>query len=322
MVYGDFRSSRKSLKMSLLSQPHFHNEAAAIARLEGIVWPQGPHCPRCGGFDRLTVVKGGRAGLRRCGPCRREFTVTVGTIFERSHVKLHKWFQAAHLMASSKKGISAHQLHRTLKVTYKTAWFMEHRLREAMRELHPTMLGGEGKTVELDETYVGGLEENKHRSKRLPRGVGGKEIAFALVERGGRVRSHHVPSVGSVTLGPILREQLDRATRVMSDDAPYTNGILTGHETVNHSIGEYVRGDVHTNTIEGYFSILKRGIMGTYHHVSPQHLKRYLAEFDFRYNERASLGVNDEARADKLVRGIVGKRLTYRDSSQPGAAGE
>jgi transposase-like protein len=301
--------------MSLLSQPHFHNEAAAIAHLEGIVWPQGPHCPRCGGFDRITEVKGGRAGLRRCGPCKREFTVTIGTIFERSHVKLHKWFQAAHLMASSKKGISAHQLHRTLKVTYKTAWFMEHRLREAMRELHPTMLGGEGKTVELDETYVGGLEENKHRSKRLLRGVGGKEIAFALVERGGRVRSHHVPSVGSVTLGPILREQLDRATRVMSDDAPYTNGILTGHETVNHSIGEYVRGDVHTNTIEGYFSILKRGIMGTYHHVSPQHLKRYLAEFDFRYNERQSLGVNDEARADKLVRGIVGKRLTYKDSS-------
>jgi len=300
--------------MSLLSQPHFHNEAAAIARLEGIVWPQGPHCPRCGGFDRITAVKGGRAGLRRCGPCKREFTVTIGTIFERSHVPLHKWFQAAHLMASSKKGISAHQLHRTLKVTYKTAWFMEHRLREAMRELHPIKLGGEGKTVEIDETYVGGLEENKHRSKRLPRGVGGKEIAFALVERGGKVRSHHVPSVSSVTLGPILREQLDRATKVMSDTAPYTSGILTGHETVNHSVGEYVRGDVHTNTIEGYFSVLKRGIMGTYHHVSPRHLKRYLAEFDFRYNERASLGVSDEARADKLVRGIVGKRLMYRDS--------
>jgi transposase-like protein len=301
--------------MSLLSQPHFHNEAAAIARLEALVWPQGPHCPRCGGFDRLTVVKGGRAGLRRCGPCKREFTVTIGTIFERSHVKLHKWFQAAHLMASSKKGISAHQLHRTLKVTYKTAWFMEHRLREAMRELHPIMLGGEGKTVEVDETYIGGLERNKHRDKRLPRGVGGKEIAFALVERGGKVRSHHVPSVSSVTLGPILRDQIDRATKVMSDDAPHTSGILQRHETVNHSIGEYVRGDVHTNTIEGYFSILKRGIIGTYHHVSAKHLKRYLAEFDFRYNERASLGVCDEARADKLIHGIVGKRLTYRDSS-------
>jgi hypothetical protein len=236
-------------------------------------------------------------------------------------VKLHKWFQAAHLMASSKKGISAHQLHRTLKVTYKTAWFMEHRLREAMRELHPTMLGGEGKTVEIDETYIGGLEKNKHRDKRVYRGMGKKEIAFALVERGGNVRSHHVPSVGSVTLGPILRNQIDRAAKVMSDDATHTSALLQGHETVNHSIGEYVRGDVHTNTIEGYFSILKRGIMGTYHHVSPQHLKRYLAEFDFRYNERSSLGVNDEARADKLIHGIVGKRLMYKDSSTASSAG-
>src|SRR6202140_5131382 len=171
--------------MSILSAPHFHNEAAAFARLEAIVWPDGPFCPKCGGFDRITPVKGARMGLRRCGPCKREFTVTVGTIFERSHIKLHIWFQAAHLMASSKKGISAHQLHRTLKVTYKTAWFMEHRLREAMRELHPNgPLGGEGKTVEFDETYIGGKETNKHRSKRLGirGGQTGKEIAFALVE--------------------------------------------------------------------------------------------------------------------------------------------
>jgi transposase-like protein len=302
--------------MSLLSQPHFHNEAAAIARLETIVWPQGPFCPRCGGFDRITAVKGGRAGLRRCGPCKREFTVTVGTIFERSHVKLHKWFQAAHLMASSKKGISAHQLHRTLKVTYKTAWFMEHRLREAMRELHPDkQLGGDGKTVEIDETYIGGKEKNKHRNKRNKLGTGGigKEIAFSLVERGGSVRSHHVPTVSAKTLGPILNAQIHADTTVMSDDGGSRMGrTFKRHQSVNHSIGEYVRGDAHTNTIEGYFSILKRGITGTYHHVSPQHLKRYLAEFDFRYNERAALGVEDEARADKLVRGIVGKRLTYR----------
>jgi transposase-like protein len=305
--------------MSLLSQPHFHSEAAAIARLEAIVWPQGPFCPRCGGFDRITPVKGARAGLRRCGPCKREFTATVGTIFERSHVKLHKWFQAAHLLASSKKGISAHQLHRTLKVTYKTAWFMEHRLREAMRELHPDkQLGGEGRTVEIDETYIGGKEKNKHRNKRNLLGTGGvgKEIAFSLVERGGSVRSHHVPTVSGKTLRPILQAQIHADTTVMSDDGGARVGrVFARHETVNHSIGEYVRGDAHTNTIEGYFSILKRGISGVYHHVSPQHLKRYLAEFDFRYNERAALGVGDEARADRLIRGIVGKRLMYKDSS-------
>lgn len=308
--------------MSMLSQPHFHNEAAAIERLEAAVWPKGAYCPRCGGFDRITTVKGGRAGLRRCGPCKREFTVTVGTLFERSHVKLHKWFQAAHLMASSKKGISAHQLHRTLKVTYKTAWFMEHRLREAMRELHPEPVGGEGKTVEADETYVGGKEKNKHRSKRNADHIGGvgKEAVFSLVERDGMVRSRHVASVSAKNLAPILAEQLADAskTKLMTDgEGQYRilAPMFKSHETVNHGIGEYVRGNVHTNTIEGYFSILKRGITGTYHHVSAKHLKRYLAEFDFRYNTRAKLGVDDDTRAEKLIRGIVGKRLTYKDSS-------
>jgi transposase-like protein len=306
--------------MSILSQPHFHNEAAPRERLEQIVWPQGPYCPKCGGFDRITPVKGARPGVRRCGPCKREFTVTVRTVFERSKVPLHKWFQAAHLLGSSKKGLSAHQLHRTLQITYKTAWFMEHRLREAMRELHPTEpLGGKGKTVEMDETFVGGLEKNKHRKKRQHAGTGGtgKEAVYSLVERGGDVRSHHVPSVNAKNLRPIIEAQIDGAAVVYTDEGATSMGLgrlFDKHASINHSIGEYVRGDVHTNTIEGYFSILKRGINGIYHHVSQQHLKRYLAEYDFRYNERAALGVNDEARADRLIRGIVGKRLMYKDS--------
>lgn len=307
--------------MSVLSQPHFHDKDAARERLEQIVWPQGPYCPRCGGFDRITPVKGGRPGLRRCGPCKREFTVTVGTVFERSHVPLNKWFQAAHLIASSKKGISAHQLHRTLKVTYKTAWFMEHRLREAMRELHPEKtIGGDGKTVEIDETFVGGLEKNKHLSKRKHKGTGGtgKEAVFALIERGGRVQSHHVSSVNARTLRLILFEQVHHDSNLMTDEGAPAKmlGREWGkkHQSINHSIGEYVRGDAHTNTVEGYFSIMKRGIGGVYHHVSQQHLKRYLAEFDFRYNERSALGVTDEVRADRLISGIVGKRLMYLDS--------
>jgi transposase-like protein len=307
--------------MSILSQPHFHNEEAAIARLEALVWPQGPFCPRCGTFDRLTPVKGGRAGLRRCGPCKREFTVRVGTVFESSHVPLHKWFQAAHLLASSKKGFSAHQLHRTLKVTYKTAWFMEHRLREAMREGHFAMpMGGNGNAVEMDETYIGGKEKNKHKNKRqhLGRGGIGKEPVLSLVERGGKVRSHHIATVNAKNVGAVLEKQLSEGATLYTDESKVYATVIPRRRptaTVNHSAGEYVRGDVHTNTIEGYFSILKRGIYGVYHHVSEQHLKRYLAEFDFRYNERSALGVEDEARADKVIRGIVGKRLTYRDSS-------
>jgi transposase-like protein len=307
--------------MSILSEPHFHNEAAAYARLEAIVWPKGPYCPKCGGFDRITNVKGGRIGLRRCGPCKREFTVKVGTVFEDSKVKLHIWFQAAHLLASSKKGISAHQLHRTLKVTYKTAWFMEHRLREAMRDGHfSAPLGGEGRKVEFDETFVGGLEKNKHRSKRKHLGTGGagKEAVLALVERGGKLRSHHIPAVTAKNLRPIVEAQIHGATYVMTDEggaAKKVGSEFAQHGSVNHSAGEYVRGDVHTNTVEGYFSILKRAIYGTYHHVSQQHLKRYLAEFDFRYNERSALGVDDTARTTKALSGIVGKRLTYRQSS-------
>ena len=307
--------------MSTLSSPFFHDEYAAYEKLESLLWPHGPVCPRCGGLDRITPVTGGRIGLYRCGPCKRQFTVTIGTIFESSHVKLPLWFQAAHLLCSSKKGMSAHQIHRILGVTYKTAWFMCHRLREAMREgPFSDMLGGENQIVEADETYVGGKEKNKHANKRLRRGRGavGKEAAFSLVERGGRVRSFHVPAVSAKTLRPILNAQIDGRSRLMTDEAGAyrrPGGDFAEHDTVNHSIGEYVRGDAHTNTAENYFSIFKRGIAGVYHHVSQRHLKRYLAEFDFRYNERAGLGIEDQARTERVLRGIVGKRLTYRDSS-------
>ena len=313
---------------SVLSEPYFHDEAAAFAALERIVWPDGPWCPKCGAVDRIGSLEGvkdkkGRVrhGLKKCYHCRQQFTVRVGTVFERSHVPLHIWLQAAYLMCSSKKGISSNQLHRVLGVTLKTAWFMSHRLREAMREGRvPVPLGGENKIVEADETYVGGKERNKHARKRLRKGRGavGKEAAFSLVERGGRVRSFHVPQVNAKTLKPIMKAQIDASSRLMTDEAGVYNRLgrdFAEHETVIHSIGEYVRGDVHTNTAENYFSIFKRGITGVYHHISPQHLKRYLAEFDFRYNERAGLGVEDRERTERALRGIVGKRLTYRDSS-------
>jgi transposase-like protein len=290
--------------VSILSEPHFHSEQAAYDRLESIIWPNGPVCPHCGGTDRITVVSGktARPGLKRCLQCKLQFRATVGTVFESSHVPLHKWFQCAHLMASSNKGISAHQVHRTLKITYKTAWFMCHRLREAMQDGHFVPLGSEGKIVEIDETYIGGKDKNKHANKRRARGGMDKEIAFSLVERGGKARSHHVPSVSAKTLRPILR-----ASRVGTEFAQHT--------TVNHSIGEYVRGDARTNTIEGYFSSLKRGITGVYHNVSQQHLKRYLAEFDFRYNERSALGVEDSERTTKALSGIVGKEHKAKDQS-------
>jgi transposase-like protein len=313
------------MAMSILSEPHFHNEEAAYERLESIVWPDGPVCPHCGNADpaRIYRIQGktARMGLRTCAECREQFRVTVNTIFEHSKVPLNKWFQAAHLLASSKKGCSAHQLHRTLQVTYKTAWFMAHRLREAMGNGHFVMpLGGDGKTVEMDETFVGGLEKNKHRNKRQHRGTGGvgKAAVYSLVERGGKVRSHHVVAVTAKNLKPIIEAHIHGATVVYTDEGATSKGLgrlFEKHDMVNHSIGEYVRGDVHTNTIEGYFSILKRGIHGVYHHVSQQHLKRYLAEFDFRYNERSALGVNDTDRTKKALRGIVGKRLLYKDSS-------
>jgi transposase-like protein len=305
-----------------LTDKTFTNEAAARAHFEKMRWPDGPICPHCGTIDEATELRGEstRAGLYKCRACQKPFTATMGTLYEKSHIPLHKWLLATHLMTASKKGISAHQLWRMLGFgSYRTAWFMAHRIREGMRELFPEEtgpLGGEGKTVEIDETFVGGLEKNKHRNKRKHAGTGGagKEAVFSLIERKGRVRSHHVTKVSAKTLRPILQAHVDAATFIMTDEGGPAKKIGSEFEhpgSVNHGIGEYVRGDVHINTAEGYFSVFKRGIYGTFHHISRQHLKRYLAKFDFRYNERAALGINDNMRAARALKGVVGKRLTY-----------
>jgi transposase-like protein len=306
---------------SVLSEPYFQDEQAAFDRLEEIIWPNEIVCPHCGTVGRARALNGvlGKTGKpalgrKKCYACRKQFTVRVGTVFESSHVPLHVWFQAAFLMASSKKGISSNQLHRTLGVTLKTAWFMSHRLREAMRVLKMDPMGGAGKFVEADETFVGGKARNRAYREPPP-----KEAVMALVERGGRVASYHVPNVTAATLKPIIAEALSTDSHFRTDESGVYWEIgeqFASHRTVVHSINEYVRGDAHTNTAEGYFSILKRGIYGVYQHVSEHHLKRYLAEFDFRYNERIALGIDDSERTTRALRGIIGKRLLYRDSSR------
>ena len=304
-----------------LSDPIFHDDEAARKHLEALRWPTGPYCPRCGEAEAVTRLQGKSTapGLCICRSCRTKFSVTMGTVFERSHIGLAKWMLGFRLMASSKKGVSAHQLHRSLDITYKSAWFMAHRIREAMalpaEDASP--MGGEGKIVEADETLVGGKERNKRLSKRNPKNIGavGKQVAFTLVERNGRARSFHVANVTGKTLRPIIVKHVDRKSALMTDDAGQYRPIgkeFASHETVNHGIEEYVRGAAHSNTVEGFFSILKRGVIGTYHHVSEAHLSRYLAEFDFRYSNRSALGVGDVARTDEALRGSTGKRLTYR----------
>jgi len=303
-----------------LTDPVFTDETKAREHLEAIRWPDGPVCTHCGSMDKVYRLAGKshRPGLFHCNNCDGAFTVTTGSVMESSHVPLNKWVLAFRLMASSKKGMSAHQLHRSIKVTYKTAWFMFHRIREAMRPASVSPKGSGGKVVEADETYVGGREQNKHRSKRTyPYAYGGigKEAVVSLVERDGSVTSHHVPAVNAENVGAILEAQLHDDAVLYTDDSKIYRSVkprLRPKGTVSHSTREYVRGDVHTNTIEGYFSILKRGITGTYHHVSAQHLKRYLAEFDFRYNERMALGVDDSERATRVIKAAAGKRLTYR----------
>ena len=295
-----------------LTDPVFIDETKARAHLESIRWPDGrPYCPHCGEAEKVYRLHGKshRPGLLHCNSCSGSFTVTTGSVMESSHVPLNKWVLAYRLMASSKKGFSAHQLHRTIGVTYKTAWFMAHRIRESMREINPEPLGGEGKFVEADETFTGGKAKNRAYKDPPP-----KEAVMAFVERGGRVRSFHVPEVTATTLKPIIVDASAKDSHFRTDESGVYWNIgeqFASHRTVVHSIDEYVRGDAHTNTIEGYFSIFK-GIYGTYHHVSQQHLKRYLAEFDFRYNERVALGVSDTGRTIKAIRGAAGKRLTYR----------
>jgi transposase-like protein len=305
-----------------LNNPIFHDENKAREALEAVRWPDGPVCPHCGNSheDRIAKIEGKkqshRRGLYYCNECQGQFTVTVGTVFERSKIPLTKWWQAAFLINSSKKGISAHQIHRSLDVTYKTAWFMMHRIREAMTDMGRGPIGGEGKIIEADETVIGGSKYNRAYAKKAPK----KHAVMSLVERGGEVRSFHVANVTAKTLRPLVVKAASRKSRFMTDEGKWYQRMgeeFASHETVNHWQDEYVRGDVYTNTAENYFSILKRGIYGVYQHVSEAHLHRYLAEFDFRHNTRAKLGVTDGERTVKALKGIEGKRLTYRPTYNP-----
>jgi transposase-like protein len=297
--------------MCNLDQKHFHDDTAAREYLEATLWPHGPVCPHCGSINDAYVTS--KPGLYRCGAkeCRKDFTVTVGTVFERSKIALHKWLLASFLICSSKKGMSAHQLHRTIGVTYKTAWFMAHRLREAMNDTSTAPLGGNGGPVEVDETYWG----NTGKQRKGARGYAHKMKVVSLVERDGKKRSFHVANVTAKTVRPILKAQIAEKARLMTDEASVYTKIgreFAEHGIVNHSAGEYSRDDITTNTVESSFAILKRGLYGTFHHVSEAHLQRYATEFDFRWNHRAKLGFNDVERTQQVLKGITGKRLTYR----------
>ncbi len=300
----------------IFSAPHFRDDEAARKFLEGILWPDGPVCPHCGVIGHAYETK--RPGVFRCAEtaCRKDFTVTMKTVMERSHIALHKWLQGFHLMTSSKKGISAHQLHRTLGITYRSAWFMEHRIREAMRAGGLAPMGGGGSIVEIDETYIG----RKEGVPKARKGGAHKNAVLTLVERGGSARSFHVENITKADVVPIIKANVAHESRIMTDEANrYTKlgAEFASHQSVDHSRDEYAYYDrrtdttVSTNTIEGYFSIFKRGMKGVYQHCGEKHLHRYLAEFDFRYSNRDTLGVNDVARARLAVIGATGKRLTY-----------
>jgi transposase-like protein len=309
--------------------PHFQSETEARRYVEALRWPSGERvCPHCGSIGSEYATK--REGRYRCGAkgCRKDFTVTTGTVMEASHIKLNVWLMAFYMMAASKKGVSAHQLHRSLDVTYKSAWFLCHRIREAMKNggmLAP--MGGAGSVIEADETYFGRTEREAEtrtsgkkfiRSKK-GRGPANKRPIVALVQRGGSVRTFHVAVADKATVQKIMRENIDPASRIHTDESRlYTgvDGMFASHETVKHAAGEYARGDVTTNSAEGYFSVFKRGMRGVYQHCREKHLHRYLAEFDFRHNTRTALGFTDTMRFERAVAGAEGKRLTYRRTHQ------
>jgi transposase-like protein len=303
-----------------LAAAHFRDDVAARKLIEGIRWPSGPVCAYCGSVGRAYVTK--KPGWYRCAEkeCRKDFTVTMGTVMERSHIALHKWVTAFYLMNASKKGISAHQLHRTLGIRYQSAWFMCHRIREAMRAggLAPP-IGGVGKTVEADETYFGTINKDELMPKGKGKHRGIRRSAYravlALVERGGSVRTFHIAQADQNTVSAIMAQNIKRETRIHTDESRLYKIVpwrFFKHETVKHSANEYVRGDVTTNTVEGYFSIFKRGMKGIYQHCDEKHLHRYLAEFDHRYNHRVALGYSDTDRTIAAIKGAEGKRLTYR----------
>jgi transposase-like protein len=310
----------------VLTDPRFFSEEAAFEYVEGQLWPEGPTCPHCGALaDKIGRLQGVRSkpskknpegvvqiGLRKCYACRgAAFTVRKGTIFEDSHLPLRLWLQAIHLLCASKKGIATRQLQRMLGCGMKTAWHLSHRIREIMKPADPAApLGGEGRTLEADVTYVG----RKPGTKSKGAGAGHMNPVLSLVVRDGTAQSFHVPNIRAETLREVLSQHASRKSDFMTDEAPAFTGIgwnFASHRHVTHSENEYVRGSVHTNTVEGFFSILKRGVYGTYHHVSEAHLHRYLAEFDFRYNNREKLGVDDTSRAVRALKGAKGRRLTY-----------
>lgn len=310
--------------MTDLTNPIFHDVDAARAHFESIRWPYGPNCPHCGNTDqtKITALKGKshRAGLYQCNECREHFTVTVGSVMERSHIPLHKWALGFHLMAASKKGVSAHQLMRTLGLgSYRTAWFMAHRIREAMRDDDAEPIGGEGKTVEVDETYYGAKDRVIKRTRRGKPTHGSKRSILALIERGGHVRTFHVQEATAASIRDIMVRNIPRETTLYTDESRLyveTGKEFASHQTVKHSAGEYVRGIVHTNTVENVFSVFKRGMRGVYQHCGEAHLFRYLAEFAFRHNNRSALGIEDTERTHNAIRGAAGKRLTYQQSGQ------